>query len=260
MPATARKGQEHRSRPRGGGRRREPADGMVEAGGVDSARWVVCTLWRLCSHSDCCSSWERMVQAAFPLLDLGLAAMHAWIASWSWLNLVFPALLTIDSYLICAAAGCSNCSEVPYMSYYSGEDSTSRWDYVEVKEVQELHGVYYFHHQAEAVASPLITLVVFPEDPQRKTHLKNLRHLLHRTYSHGLWSVAQTLSTSRLHLLAPCIHCSVQSDRSGDTATLRTYAAPCCHIWSASKLSVIIDRNSNVLMHRFSRLGNLDAF
>jgi hypothetical protein len=62
------------------------------------------------------------------------------------------------------------------------------------------------------VASPLITLAVFPEDPQRKTHLKNLRHLLHRTYSHGLWSVAQTLSTSRLHLLAPCIHCSVQSD------------------------------------------------
>jgi hypothetical protein len=36
---------------------------------------------------------------------------------------------------------------VPYMSYYSGEDSSSRWDYVEVKEVQELHGVYYFHHQ-----------------------------------------------------------------------------------------------------------------
>jgi hypothetical protein len=36
---------------------------------------------------------------------------------------------------------------VPYMSYYSGEASTSRWDYIEVKEVQELHGVYYFHHQ-----------------------------------------------------------------------------------------------------------------
>jgi hypothetical protein len=63
---------------------------MVEAGGVDSARWVVYTLWRLCSRSDCCSSWERMVQAAFSLLDLGLAAMNPWIGEYTCFPFVDP--------------------------------------------------------------------------------------------------------------------------------------------------------------------------
>jgi hypothetical protein len=72
------------------------------------------------------------------------------------------------------------------------------------------------------VASPLITLAVFPEDPQRKMHLKNLCHLLHRTYSHGLWSVAQTLSL-------PSCTCSllvfIAVSRAIDLAT-RPHSAP----------------------------------
>jgi hypothetical protein len=68
MPAAARKGQERRSRPRGGGRRREPADWRVAASGVDSTRWVVCILCLLELH---------MAQASAPLLDLGLVTMHA---------------------------------------------------------------------------------------------------------------------------------------------------------------------------------------
>jgi hypothetical protein len=89
MPPAARQRKERPSRPRGGGRRQEPADRRVEAGGVDSARWVVCILWRRCSRSDFCCSWElRMVQAAVRLLDLGLGAIHGGIASRSrpWLN------------------------------------------------------------------------------------------------------------------------------------------------------------------------------
>lgn len=69
-----------------------------------------------------------MVQVSAPLFDLGLAAMHAGIASRPWLN-----SLLRDSH-------------VPYMSYYSREASRSRWDYLEVKKVQELDGVAHFHH------------------------------------------------------------------------------------------------------------------
>nr|XP_051201013.1 uncharacterized protein LOC127314563 [Lolium perenne] len=81
--------------PGGWGQQRKPADRRVEASEVESARWVFCILWRPCSRSDCCS-WElRMVHVATPLFDLGLAAMHAGIASWPWLNSLLAAIHTV---------------------------------------------------------------------------------------------------------------------------------------------------------------------